>query len=132
LNKITGLSSMFGKIFGKNYRGKNMSDWIEYYEDNKRTALNRINNMALSTGYSRELNCWVNKYLDPFSVARTIASERKESLDPFFRIRMEAEKDLEFTLLRANKRDRSDCDIIFFESNLLLMFNLMLKHIRTA
>ncbi|MBP1909711.1 hypothetical protein [Methanolobus bombayensis] len=109
-----------------------MSDWINYYEDNKQTALMRINNMALSTGYSRELNCWVNKYLDPFSVARTIAEVRKESPDPFFRIRMEAEKDLEFTLLRANKRDRSDLDIIFFESNLLLMFNLMLKHIRTA
>jgi hypothetical protein len=109
-----------------------MSDWINYYEDNKQTALMRIKNMALSSGYSRELSCWVNKYLDPFSVARTIAEERKESLDPFSRIRMEAEKDLEFTLLRANTKDRNNCDIIFFESNLLLMFNLMLKHIRTA
>jgi hypothetical protein len=109
-----------------------MSDWINYYEDNKQTALKRINNMALSNDYSRELNCWVNKYLDPFSVARTIAEEKRISLDPFSRIRMEAEKDLEFTLLRANKKDRNNCDIIFFESNLLLMFNLMLKHIRTA
>jgi hypothetical protein len=109
-----------------------MSDWINYYEDNKRTALMRINNMALSTGYSRELNCWVNKYLDPFSVARAISEERKENLDPFSRIRMEAEKDLEFTVLRANNRDRRNGEIIFFESNLLLMFNLMLKHIRTA
>jgi hypothetical protein len=45
---------------------------------------------------------------------------------------MEAEKDLEFTVLRANNRDRRNGEIIFFESNLLLMFNLMLKHIRTA
>jgi len=109
-----------------------MPDWIDYYEDNRQNALSRINNMTLSAGYSRELNCWVNKYLDPFSVARTISQERLESPDPYSRIRIEAEKDLEFTLLRANRRDRNNCEIIFFESNLLLMFNLMLKHIRVA
>lgn len=109
-----------------------MSDWITYYEDNKHNALNRIKNMALSARYSRELICWVNTYLDPFSVARTISLERHENPDPFSRIRMEAEKDLEFTLLTATGKDRNNSDIIFFESNLLLLFNLMLRHIRTA
>lgn len=109
-----------------------MSDWIAHYEDNKQSALKRIRNMGLSPGYRKELNCWVNKYLDPFSVARTISVERKESVDPYIRIRMEAEQDLEFTLLNANKKDRNNSDIIYFESNLLLLFNLMLKHIRTA
>ncbi|SFM68488.1 hypothetical protein [Methanolobus profundi] len=109
-----------------------MSDWITYYEDNKLSALKRIKNMALSPGYRKELSCWVNKYLDPFSVARTISIERKESLDPYSRIRMEAERDLEFTLLTATGKDRNSSDIILFESNLLLLFNLMLKHIRAA
>lgn len=109
-----------------------MSDWIAYYEDNKQSALKRIKNMSLSVRYRKELNCWVNKYLDPFSVARTISNERTETLDPYSRIRIEAEKDLEFTLLTATGKDRSNSEIIFFESNLLLLFNLMLKHIRTA
>ncbi|MEZ5335771.1 MAG: hypothetical protein R2741_11315 [Methanolobus sp.] len=109
-----------------------MSDWIAYYEDNRQNALARIKNMTLSARYRKELNCWVNKYLDPFSVARTISFERSETPDPYARIRIEAEKDLEFTLLTATKKDRNNSDIIFFESNLLLLFNLMLKHIRTA
>ncbi|WP_319506359.1 hypothetical protein [uncultured Methanolobus sp.] len=109
-----------------------MSDWITYYEDNKQSALQRIRNMALTARYRKELNCWVNKYLDPFTVAKTISIERRESPDPYSRIRMEAEKDLEFTLLNASRKDRSDSEIIFFETNLLLLFNLMLKHIRTA
>lgn len=109
-----------------------MSDWIRYYEDNRQSALARISNMALSERYRKELNCWVDKYLDPFSVAKTISYERTETLDPYFRIKMEAKKDLEFTLLTATGKDRNNSDMIFFESNLLLMFNLMLKHIRTA
>ncbi|WP_340820161.1 hypothetical protein [Methanolobus sp. WCC4] len=109
-----------------------MSDWIAYYEDNKQSALKRIKNMGLSPGYRKELNCWVNKYLDPFSVARVISIERRETSDPYSRIRIEAEKDLEFTLLNATRSDRISSDVIFFESNLLLLFNLMLKHIRTA
>lgn len=109
-----------------------MSDWITYYEDNKQNALNRIKNMPLSSKYRKELNCWVNKYLDPFSVARTISFGRTETDDPYSRIRVEAEKDLEFTLLNATRTDRNNSDIIFFESNLLLLFNLMLRHIRTA
>ena len=109
-----------------------MSDWITYYEDNRQNALTRIKNMSLSSRYRKELNCWVNKYLDPFSVARSISFERNETPDPYARIRVEAEKDLEFTLLTATKNDRNNSDIIFFESNLLLLFNLMLKHIRTA
>ncbi|WP_407355043.1 hypothetical protein [Methanolobus sp. WCC5] len=109
-----------------------MPDWITYYEDNRQNALSRIKNMSLSARYRRELNCWVNKYLDPFSVARTISVERYESPDPYSRIRLEAEKDLEFTLLTATGKDRNNSEILFFESNLLLLFNLMLRHIRTA
>ncbi len=109
-----------------------MSDWITYYEDNRQSALEKIKNMALSTKYRQQLNCWVNTYLDPFSVARTISVERFEDPDPFSKIRVEAEKDLEFTVLCANKNDRKSSEIIFFESNLLLLFNLMLRHIRTA
>ncbi|WP_342303897.1 hypothetical protein [Methanolobus sp. ZRKC5] len=109
-----------------------MSDWITYYQENKQSSLKRIKNMTLSTRYSKELGCWVNKYLDPFSVAKSISIARNETQDPFSKIRMEAEKDLEFTLLTATSKDRNNTDIILFESNLLLLFNIMLRHIRTA
>ncbi len=109
-----------------------MSDLITYYQENRHCALKRIKNMTLSARYRKELNCWVNNYLDPFSVAKSISLVRNESSDPFSRIRIEAEKDLEFTLLTATHKDRDNSDIILFESNLLLLFNLMLRHIRTA
>ncbi len=109
-----------------------MSDLIAYYLENKQSSLKRIKNMTLSPRYSRELSCWVNKYLDPFSVAKSIYIARNETQDPFSKIRMEAEKDLEFTLLSASAKDRDNTDIILFESNLLLLFNLMLRHIRTT
>ncbi|MDY0385924.1 MAG: hypothetical protein RBT65_02080 [Methanolobus sp.] len=109
-----------------------MSDLIIYHLENKQSSLKRIKNMGLSSRYSRELNCWVNKYLDPFSVAKSIYIARNETQDPFSKIRMEAEKDLEFTLLTASSKDRTNTDIVLFESNLLLLFNLMLRQIRTT
>lgn len=109
-----------------------MPEWITYYQENKENALNSIGNMALSPKYQRELAMWVNKYLDPVNIFRTVNNKRTDVLDPFRMIKLEAERDLEFTVLLANRKDRSNCNILFFESNLLLLFNLMLAHIKNS
>ena len=109
-----------------------MPEWIDYYEDNREFALQRIKNMALSVRYRKELSMWINKYLDPFVIFRIVSAGRSPSDDTFRRIRMEAEKDLEFTILTASKRDRKSSDILLFESNLLLLFNMMLAHMKKA
>lgn len=109
-----------------------MPEWIAYYQENKEGALNIIGNMPLSPSYQRELAMWVKKYLDPVGLFRTINNERKVVPDPFNKIKLEAEKDLEFTVLLANKRDRSNCNILLFETNLLLLFNLMLAHMKNS
>ncbi|TGC08912.1 hypothetical protein [Methanolobus halotolerans] len=109
-----------------------MPEWTEDYEDNRKHALIRIRNMALSVQYRKELSLWVNNYLNPFYIHRTITEKRKDFADPFDLIRTEAEKDLEFTVLSATKKDRSSSEIILFESNLLLSFNLLLSRIRAS
>ncbi|MBN2109569.1 MAG: hypothetical protein JW705_00570 [Methanosarcinaceae archaeon] len=109
-----------------------MSEWTAYHEDNRKHALKRIRNMALSRQYKKELYLWINSYLDPFYISGSIAERKKDLDDPFDLLRTEAEKDLEFTVLRATSKDRSNSDVIMFESNLLLMFNLMLSDIRAS
>jgi len=109
-----------------------MPEWIAYYQENRINALNRIGNMPLSPKYQRELAMWVNKYLDPVGIFRTVNGKRSNDSDSFRKIRLQAEKDLEFTVLLANKRDRRDCNILLFESNLLLHFNLMLAHMENS
>jgi hypothetical protein len=109
-----------------------MPEWIAYYQEKRDNALNSIGNMALSLNYQRELAMWVNKYLDPISLFRTLNNERAISSDPVHKIKIEAERDLEFTVLFANKKDRNGCNILFFESNLLLHFNLMLAHMENS
>ncbi|WP_292463702.1 hypothetical protein [Methanolobus sp.] len=88
--------------------------------------------MPLSTRYREELGLWVNNYLDPFFLNRTIVGKKSYSTDPFALVRTEAEKDLEFTVLKATGRDRNREDILFLESNLLLQFNLLLSHIKSS
>ncbi|MDW7731077.1 MAG: hypothetical protein SCH66_01455 [Methanolobus sp.] len=107
-----------------------MSEWTAYFEDNRRYALSRIRNMALSRQYRKELSLWINSYLDPFYIYRAIAERNRDFADPFNLIRTEAEKDLEFTVLSATKKDRNNSDVILFESNLLMLFNLLLSEIR--
>ena len=109
-----------------------MPELITYYQENRENALQSIGNMPLSTDYQRGLTLWVNRYLDPIGLFSIVNSGRKESSDQFERIRFEAEMDLEFTVLLANKRDRSNNNILLFESNLLLLFNLMLSHMKMA
>ena len=109
-----------------------MPEWTAYCEDNRKYALNRIRNMALSRQYRKELSLWINNYLDPFYIYRAIAERKKDFQDPFDIVRNEAEKDLEYTLLSATTRDRSNSDVIMFESNLLLLFNMMLSQMRTT
>lgn len=88
--------------------------------------------MALSRQYRKELSLWINSYLDPFYIYRAIAERNRDHADPFDLIRTEAEKDLEFTVLSATGKDRSNSDIILFESNLLLLFNMLLSGIETS
>ena len=108
------------------------TEWIAYYEENRKQALSLIGNMPLSTRYRRELDLWINHYLNPFALNRAVASRKRDSADPFALIRTEAEKDLEFTVLNATGRDRSGGDILLMESNLLLQFNMLLSHIKTS
>ncbi|WP_406660475.1 hypothetical protein V7O66_11575 [Methanolobus sp. ZRKC3] len=109
-----------------------MPEWIAYYQENRENALSSIGNMALSSSYQKELSLWVNRYLDPIGLFRTINAKREEATDPFERIRLQAERDLEFTILLANKKDRSGSNILLLESNLLLLFNLMLAHMKNS
>lgn len=108
------------------------TEWIAYYEQNRKHALTLIGNMPLSSRYRRELDLWINNYLDPFALNRTVASRKRDSADPFALIRTEAEKDLEFTVLNATCRDRARGDIFLLESNLLLQFNMLLSHIKAS
>ncbi|KXS43015.1 hypothetical protein HWN40_00315 [Methanolobus zinderi] len=109
-----------------------MPEWTAYCEENRNYALKRIRNMALSIKYRKELSLWINNYLDPFYIRRAVIEKKKDFSNPFELIRTEAEKDLEFTVLSATKRDRSNIDVIMFESNLLLMFNMLLSRIRAS
>lgn len=109
-----------------------MPEWTAYCEDNRDYALKRIRNMALSRQYRKELSLWINNYLDPFYIYRAITEKQKDQENPFDTIRTEAEKDLEFTVLSATRKDRNNSDVILFESNLLLLFNILLLQIRAS
>lgn len=108
-----------------------MPEWTAYFDENRTYALKRIRNMGLSRQYRKELALWTRNYLDPLYIYRSAADRKGNSADPFDLIRIEAEKDLEFTVLSATKKDRSS-DVIMFESNLLLLFNLLLSRIRAS
>ncbi len=88
--------------------------------------------MSLSEKYRKELGMWVDNYLDPFVLNRTVAARKSDSSDPFALIRTEAEKDLEFTVLKATGKDRTGGDIYMMESNFLLQFNMLLSHIKVS
>jgi hypothetical protein len=91
-----------------------------------------IRNMQFSASYRKELSLWINNYLDPFVLNRAVAVKKSESADPFALLRTEAEKDLEFTVLKATGRDRTSGDIYMMESNFLLQFNMLLSHIKAS
>jgi len=88
--------------------------------------------MPLSEKYRKELGMWVDNYLDPFVLNRTVAARKSDASDPFALIRIEAEKDLEFTVLKATGKDRTCGDIYMMESNFLLQFNMLLSHIKAS
>ena len=109
-----------------------MPEWIAYCEENREYALKTIRNMPLSMKYQKELSLWVNNYLDPFYICKAVIDRKEGYGDPFNLIRAEAEKDLEFAVLSATRNDRNNSEILLFESNLLLLFNMVLSQIRAA
>lgn len=100
--------------------------------DNKEHASSLINNMGLSEKYTDALISWTEKYLDLINLERIIWGETASSENPYRSVQVAAEKDLEFTVLLASKRDRSSTDVYFLEGNLLLLFNITLQSLRES
>jgi len=98
--------------------------------DNKEHASCLINNMRLSEKYTDALMSWTEKYLDLINLERIIWGEIAVSENPYLNVKMAAEKDLEFTVLFASKKDRSNSDVFFLEGNLLLLFNFTLESLK--
>lgn len=100
--------------------------------DNKEHASSVINHMGLSEKYTDALISWTEKYMDIINLERIIWVEFASSEEPCRSVQMAAEKDLEFTVLFASKKDRSNNDVIFLEGNLLLLFNITLQSLKES
>jgi len=100
--------------------------------DNKEHASCVINHMGLSEKYTYALISWTEKYLEIRNLEKMLWRETASSEDPYRSVQIEAEKDLEFTVLFATKKDRSNTDVIFFEGNLLLLFNISLQSLKES
>jgi hypothetical protein len=100
--------------------------------DNKEHASCVINHMGLSEKYTDALINWTEKYLDIRNLERIVWGETASSEKPYRSVQMAAEKDLEFTVLFASKRDRSNTDVFFLEGNLLLLFNIALQSLKES
>ncbi|OPY21388.1 MAG: hypothetical protein A4E24_00562 [Methanomethylovorans sp. PtaU1.Bin093] len=100
--------------------------------DNKEHASSVINHMGLSEKYTCALISWTEKYLDIGNLEKIIWGETVSSENPFRSVQVAAEKDLEFTVLLASKRDRSSTDVYFLEGNLLLLFNITLQSLKES
>lgn len=98
--------------------------------DNKEHASSVIKHMGLSKKYTDALISWTEKYLDVGNLERTIWVEAASSEDPYRSVQVAAEKDLEFTVLFASKKDRSSSDIYFLEGNMLLLFNVAMQRLK--
>lgn len=100
--------------------------------DNKENASSVISHMKLSEKYTSALIGWTDKYLDMKNLERTIWGETAASEDPYSSVQIAAERDLEFTVLFATKKDRSNNDVLFLEGNLLLLFNITLQSLKES
>ncbi|MBC7086443.1 MAG: hypothetical protein H5T43_08835 [Methanomethylovorans sp.] len=98
--------------------------------DNKKHAYCLINRMGLSEKYTEALISWTEKYLDIFNLEKILWAQIASSKDPYHDLQINAEKDLEFTVLFASKKDRSKSEVIFLEGNLLLLFNITLHGLK--
>lgn len=95
--------------------------------DSMSYALCRVKQLPISEKYRKEIIRWIDTYLNPEQI-ETIINEFAGSPEDFS-IKDYAEKDLELAILFASREDRQDSEIILFESQLLLLFNLMLQDI---
>jgi hypothetical protein len=100
--------------------------------DNKEHASCVINNMGLSEKYTDALISWIEKYLDIRNLERIVWGETAASEDPYRNVQIAAESDLEFTVLFASKKDRSNSAVFFLEGNLLLLFNITLQSLKES
>jgi len=100
--------------------------------DQKEHAFCVINHMAFSEKYTDALRSWTEKYLDVRNLERIVWAGIASSEDPYRNVQMEAEKDLEFTVLFASKLDRSNSAVFFLEGKLLLLFNIVLQSLKES
>jgi len=100
--------------------------------DNKEHASCVINHMGFSEKYTDALLSWTEKYLDIRNLERIIWGEIASSEEPYRNVQIAAERDLEFTVLFASKKDRSNSDVFFLEGNLLLLFNIALQSLKES
>lgn len=90
-------------------------------------ALCRVKQLHISENYRKEIIRWIDVYLDPRNMENRLRGHNAFPED--FSIKEAAEKDLEFAILFAEEKDRKDSSVILFESQLILLFNLMLNEI---
>ena len=121
---------MIGNI--RRIRGDNVACSAAICMDNKNHAFCVINHMCLSERYTDALIDWIEKYLDIKNLERIIWGQVASSEEPYHSVQIKAEKDLEFTVLFASKKDRSNTDVIFLEGNLLLLFNITLHSLKES
>ncbi|MBP2031059.1 hypothetical protein J2755_002007 [Methanohalophilus levihalophilus] len=90
-------------------------------------ALCRVKQLPISEKYRREIIRWIDTYLNPEQIKAKL-TEFGDSPEEYS-IKEYAEKDLEVSILFASREDRQDSGMILFESQLLLLFNLLLRDI---
>lgn len=86
--------------------------------------------MRLSEKYTDALMSWTEKYLDIINLEKIVWVEAAASEDPYRNVQIAAENDLEFTVLFASKKDRSNSAVFFLEGNLMLLFNITLESLK--
>ncbi len=102
---------------------------MEYFteSDAKSYALCRVKHLPISEKYRNEIIRWIDTYLNPKQIENRMTYFSSSPEDSS--IKDYAEKDLELTILFASRKDRQDSEMILFESQLLLLFNLILRDI---
>ncbi|MDK2892732.1 hypothetical protein [Methanohalophilus sp.] len=90
-------------------------------------ALCRAKQLPISEKYRKAIIRWIDTYLNPKLIECKIIGPDDSTEGSS--IKQYAEKDLEITILFASRKDRQDSEIILFESQLLLLFNLILHDI---
>lgn len=105
---------------------------IESSNDAKTYAMTYLSNCRISDRYRNRLVSWVGTYLDEKMLENIIVYKSSDYWDQSFEsIKEEAEHDLEIAGLYASASEHFNIDMMIFEGNLLISFNVLLSRMNS-